>query len=145
MAFIPSFNGQMWGSFAKDNVNNGCLRRYWQKHYESVINQIDKIRDCEFSCENYYDLEIKNAVIYCDPPYKNTDKKTCFYNKEFDYEKFYSWCREMSKENKIFISECQMPDDFKVIWSKEYIRSLGRQVDKPDMKKRKSVKKLYTF
>lgn len=56
---------------------------------------------------NYSDVYIKtyDAVIYCDPPYKNKNK----YKQEFDFDEFYNWAR--FQEN-IFISEYEMPDDF---------------------------------
>lgn len=47
-----------------------------------------------------------NSLIYCDIPYKNTDK----YGKiDFDYERFYDWA-EKQKE-LIVISEYSMPED----------------------------------
>jgi DNA adenine methylase len=39
--------------------------------------------------------------------------------KGFDYEKFYDFVRELSKHNFVFVSEYNMPSDFKCIWSKE--------------------------
>ena len=55
-------------------------------------------------------------VIYCDPPYKDTTK---YSTKGFPYEEFYDWCRVMSKNNIVLISEYSMPNDFKCIWKKE--------------------------
>ena len=58
------------------------------------------------SCGSYDALEIEdNSVIYCDPPYINTDG----YLSDFNHKKFYSWCK---KQRNIFISEYTMPDDF---------------------------------
>ena len=60
--------------------------------------------------KDYRDVPIpKNAVIYCDIPYKNTGT----YNKEtFDYESFYSWCEEKTQQGyKVYISEYTMPED----------------------------------
>lgn len=59
---------------------------------------------------DYIDVPIpKNAVIYCDIPYKNTGT----YNKEdFDYERFYNWCEEKAQHGyKVYISEYAMPED----------------------------------
>lgn len=72
----------------------------------------------------------------CDPPYKGT--KTYGINKGFDYEKFYNWLREKSKTNPIFISEQNMPDDFKEIWHKEVKRTLNK-----DEQGKKATEKLY--
>lgn len=58
------------------------------------------------SCRSYDALEIEdNSVIYCDPPYINTDG----YLSDFNHKKFYSWCKQ---QRNIFISEYTMPDDF---------------------------------
>ena len=102
MMFVPSYNGKMWGSFAKDGS-----RLYQKEHYISVIEQLPKIKDCIFICNSYQNLKFENSLIYCDIPYKNSKKQ--YYDENFDYEEFYDWCREMSKYNKIYISETQMP------------------------------------
>ena len=71
----------------------------------------------EISQGSYQELKLPKAdecVIYCDIPYKGTEK----YNHDgakisFDYEAFYNWCREKAKQGyKIYISEYQMPSDF---------------------------------
>ena len=65
-----------------------------------------------YSFADYRQVNIKeNSVVYCDIPYKNTDK----YFNEFDHDKFYAWALE--NENPIFISEYGMPDSFHKIFS----------------------------
>lgn len=66
---------------------------------------------------DYKDMQFNdpNGIIYCDPPYKDTDgyKKRNSSN-EFDYEAFYSWCEHQTLP--VYISEYSMPDDrFKCI------------------------------
>ena len=53
----------------------------------------------------------EDSVIYCDPPYKDTNT----YLDEFDHEKFYSWLRSLKQQ--VFISEYQMPSDFYEVFS----------------------------
>lgn len=36
-----------------------------------------------------------------------------------DYEHFWNWVRELSKDNFVYISEQVAPDDFEIIWEKE--------------------------
>ncbi len=57
------------------------------------------------------------------------------------YEEFYNFVRSISDKCYVFISEFEMPSDFKCIWSKE------RQVlQNSDREKGKSVvEKLYTI
>ena len=133
MMFVPSYNGKMWGSFAKDGS-----RLYQKEHYISVIEQLPKIKDCIFTCNSYQNLKLENSLIYCDIPYKNSKKQ--YYDEIFDYEEFYDWCREMSKYNKIYISETQMPKDFQIVWEKPYKRTLANQT-----KGIETIEKLFTI
>ena len=52
-------------------------------------------------------------VVYCDPPYENTDK----YTVDFDNEGFWQWCR--TRNFPVYISEYRAPEDFISVWSKE--------------------------
>ena len=74
----------------------------------------------EISQGSYKDFKLPKAdecVIYCDIPYKGTQTYKHDGEKvEFDYEAFYNWVREKSKDGyKIYISEYQMPSVFKEI------------------------------
>jgi site-specific DNA-adenine methylase len=66
---------------------------------------------------SYEEVPIESdSVIYCDPPYKNTNT----YIDVFSHEKFYEWLRDCRKHNQqIFISEYQMPNDFFEVYYKE--------------------------
>lgn len=67
-----------------------------------------------WSAKDYQDVEIQeNSVIYCDIPYKDTNK---YVGKgtSFDYERFYEWC--LRQKQPLFISSYEMPEsDFKVV------------------------------
>ena len=52
-------------------------------------------------------------VVYCDPPYANTDK----YTVDFDNEGFWQWCR--TRNFPVYISEYRAPEDFISVWSKD--------------------------
>lgn len=74
----------------------------------------------EISQMSYKDFKLPKAdecVIYCDIPYKGTQTYNHDGEKlEFDYEAFYDWVRDKAKQGyKIYISEYQMPSDFKEI------------------------------
>lgn len=63
-----------------------------------------------------------DSVIYCDPPYINTNT----YLDDFNHEKFYQWLRKCREKNQqVFISEYTMPDDFEVVYQKEKMCCLG--------------------
>ena len=89
----------------------------------------------KFIHSSYGDLIIPpNSIIYCDIPYKDTAKYATWC---FNYEHFYDWCREKKKEwHTIFISEYNMPDDFKCVWQQEIVNNLNNK---------KAVEKLFTL
>ena len=56
------------------------------------------------------------GLIYIDPPYKGTKQ---YAKNQIDYDEFYDFCRKLSQNNIVLISEYEMPNDFKCIWEKE--------------------------
>jgi DNA adenine methylase len=63
-------------------------------------------------------------LIYCDPPYNNTQQ----YKDKFKSEPFWQWCRDKVKEgHTVFISEYSAPQDFKCIWEKKIINNLNNK------------------
>ena len=72
-----------------------------------------------FFCRDYKDylnFNIENALFYLDPPYKGTKQ----YSKQnINYDEFYDFCKQLSKNNIVIISEYNMSDDFECIWQKE--------------------------
>ena len=64
--------------------------------------------------KSYDEVNIpKEAVVYCDPPYKWTATYAEWW---FNHDKFWEYIRNLSKTNKIFISEYSAPEDFRVIY-----------------------------
>lgn len=73
----------------------------------------------------------------CDIPYKGTTK----YKDDFNYEAFYDWCRDMkAKGNVVFVSEYEMPEDFKCVWQGEINSSLTKETGA-----KKGLEKLFTL
>ena len=72
------------------------------------LERLESLERLERLCKSYEEIEIKpNSIIYCDIPYKGTDK---YNNIDFDYERFYSWCKKQTE--LCFISSYEMPEDF---------------------------------
>lgn len=73
-----------------------------------------------WSATDYQDVPIpENSVIYCDIPYKGTNRYAGK-GADFDYDRFYEWA--LRQTQPIFISSYDMPkEDFKVI--AEYSRT----------------------
>ena len=119
VGFGCSFCGKWFGGYASNRVGrNYCLEA--KKHTMKLWNGI---KNSYFYCLDYKDVPIpESAIIYCDPPYKDTTGYTT--SKDFNYEEFWEYMRKLSKTHKVFISEEQAPADFECIWSKEVKRVL---------------------
>ena len=81
-----------------------------------VVKIAKKLKLVKFSHGDYTQFSnLEGYVIYCDPPYINTETH---YASSFKSKDFYDWCRTMSKNNLVFVSEYNAQDDFIEIWSK---------------------------
>ena len=71
------------------------------------LQSLQRLQRLESLQSDYQAVSIpENAVIYCDPPYNQTN---CGKYDGFDSERFYAWAGE---QTNIFISEYSMPDNF---------------------------------
>lgn len=137
IGYCASYGGRYFdGGYGRDALGGRSI------YNERLINlklQAPNLKGIEFynrDYKEYLNLNIKNALIYCDPPYKNTKQ----YSKQnIDYEEFYNFCREMSKNNIVIISEYSMPEDFVCIWEKE--RKVLQKSDR--IKGDKAIEKLF--
>lgn len=79
------------------------------------LEQLERLEANKVVCKSYDQIEIpKGAVIYCDPPYQGTEE---YAEGGFNHAKFWEWCREKSKTNKVFVSEYKAPSDFESVLS----------------------------
>ena len=78
------------------------------------LQRLESLQKLQISRLSYDDIKIKsNSVIYCDPPYYNTDG---YDEEEFDHRRFWDWCEK--QEEPCFVSEYWMPEDrFEVVAS----------------------------
>ena len=133
---IEFFASYCKGGFPRGYANNTSTRNYYEEARENLRQQAPNLKGITFKCQNYWDLDpnICNAVIYCDPPYQNT--KFYGYTKDkMDYNKFWNWVRNISKNNFVFVSEQNAPEDFKTIWEQEAIRTVNKSNDFKAMEK----------
>jgi len=95
------------------------------EYYRSVMNMIPFIQDIKFTSLDYREVIIPNkSIVYCDPPYQlssklNNDYYYYYREKSFDHNAFWDYMRVISKNNFVFISELNAPDDFKCIFQTE--------------------------
>jgi DNA adenine methylase len=131
-----SYGGKWFGGYRADKTG---IRDYINEGYKSALKQHKEIQNIQFTCKNYSDVSCGTGnVIYCDIPYRGTTKYKGV--DHFDYEKFYAWCKEQSKYNKVFISEYNMPSYFRCVWKKEVKMTM-----KNDSNSDVTVEKLYTL
>lgn len=101
VGFACSFAGKFWGGYARDNKDGN----YALRGKNSVLKKMETLKDSQFTCKDFIDLDYENCLIYCDPPYKNT---TQYYKKilgDFPYDKFLEWIHIQSEKNIVLISE----------------------------------------
>lgn len=68
---------------------------------------------------SYKDVQIQeDSIIYCDIPYKNTEKYMC---EEFNYNEFYNWC--LLQTNLVIISEYNMPKEKFICIAEKEVKS----------------------
>lgn len=120
VGFCATFGADFFnGGFARGWKNDKVTPRDMPNEaIRNILKQQPNLSDIKFICKDFRKIkDITNHVIYCDPPYRNS---VGYRNLDkFPYEEFYEWCRYMSKNNIVLISEYNMPDDFECIWQKE--------------------------
>ena len=124
MEFLASFSN---GGFPRGYAKNTSTRNYFQEAYNNLKHQAPRLKDIVFKCQNYWELDknIKDAVIYLDPPYQNTQHYGYSNQDSMDYTKFWDWVREISINNYVYISEQTAPEDFEIIWEHSATRTNG--------------------
>lgn len=139
IGFMASYNGRWFeGGYSGHDVNG---RDYISEQIRNTLLQVSLLLDVYFRCGSYEKIELPPAsktTIYCDIPYKGVTQYTT--SRNFDHERFYDWCREKHAEGyRIFVSEYEMPDDFKCVWQKQVTNSMNQTITK------KPIEKLFTL
>lgn len=106
--YMASFGGKPWGGFG------GIDKRSGKGHYESSLRnferQIPVLKKTTFTSKDYAEIDYgKNNFICCDPPYCNT---TGYRGIKFDYDRFYEWFINISKDNYVILCEYSAPKGF---------------------------------
>lgn len=98
VGFMCSFSCRFYNSYiiAKqptDKQLNASLTKY-RGYFNNLFNQSQLLgfQNTLFVCKNYKELFIKNAVIYCDPPYENTE--SYFGSGKFKFEELELKCAQ---------------------------------------------------
>ena len=93
-----------------------CLQRLQSLERLERLQTLESLQGFQrltISQKDYRDVAIPaGAVVYCDPPYKDSAEYLC----EFDHDAFYEWLR--TRDFPVYVSEYTMPDDFVKVWGK---------------------------
>ncbi len=116
VSFALSYGGKEWGGYDTYYDKREQVGKTTNMAVRSTTKKINAIKHAHFSATDYKELDAHGCLIYCDPPYIETTG----YSKGLDYEEFWETMRIWSKDNIVYISEWQAPDDFEVIWEKPY-------------------------
>lgn len=137
VGWMGSYNGRFFdGGYSGHNVKG---RDYIGEQIRNTLLQIDSLRGVQFKSVDYRKLNIPSeSLVYCDIPYRGTKQYSTSVN--FEYDTFYEWCRAQSRAgNKIFVSEYNMPEDFKCVWQKQVTNAMH------PTKTYKPIEKLFTL
>lgn len=139
--FCATYNAKWFGGYAGIvHTKINTIRNYYDEAIRNIQKQMLNLMDVQFKCVDYtYYSDYKNCLIYCDPPYQNTTQYGI--NKGFNYDKFWNWVREMSKNNIVLVSEYNAPNDFKYIYEKTLTTTLDKNSRKKDTEKLFTYKK----
>lgn len=119
------------------NTDSGNVRNILQslERLERLerLEGLGRLQSLEITNLDYRDMQIEeDSIIYCDPPYLNTNS----YKIDFNHNEFYAWCRN---QKNCFISEYIMPLDFKVFSERCKICTFS------DKNIKVTTEKLFTF
>lgn len=126
--YFASFSN---GGFPKGYADLYSGRSHYNEGYRNLQAQAKDLKDIKFESLPYWDLpKMKNCLIYCDPPYYGVSQYGYAREGRFDHHHFWQWVRENSKENIVLVSELSAPEDFYVVWEKEYKYTTGTDNNK---------------
>lgn len=132
VGFLASCKGRFFdGGYSGTRTGkNGVTRNYYDESKRNLIKQSPNLADITFIHINTYsDIKVpKGSLVYCDPPYRDT--KQYGTSKGFSHDDFWQWVRDISKDNIVFVSELQAPDDFVSIWQQELKISMNNNTSK---------------
>lgn len=123
-----SFGGKFFGGFARGKKLNGEPRNYVDESARSIQKIAAAISGVytQFVHTSYADLDISGtpgAVVYCDPPYLNTQGYT---TGAFDTPAFWTKCAEWANNGAtVFVSEYVAPEGWESVWSQGHRQSLA--------------------
>lgn len=115
IGYFASYGGRYFdGGYGRDERGG---RNIYNERLTYARNQAPSLKGIVFQSRSFNEVSIPpNSFVYCDPPYIGTKQYT---KTKFDYDAYYGWLREVSKDSFVLCSEFNMPSNFAVVWEKE--------------------------
>lgn len=154
--FCCSFGGHWFGGYARQSKPSEIIKgMVFEEHrfrgmgtparagWNSLYDKIKLMGDVHFIGRDYKETPpLKNWVIYCDPPYADTEGYQGV--PPLDHNEFWQWAEHMARRNWVFVSEYNAPEGCRDALKIETICGLNRTVKKKDSAIRR-VEKLFTI
>ncbi len=121
-AFTYSYNGKYFAGYVGNKTRNypAERKRYYNRLHDNPVFASTRIKQGPYTI--YNPSKVHGSVIYCDPPYEDTEA----YRNAFNSGKFWDWAREMTEAaNYVFVSEYKAPEDFVCIVQKTKRQSVA--------------------
>ena len=123
VGFMASWNGRFFdGGYSSHNAGG---RDYIAENIRNTMRQIDDLKGVEWQSCSFENITMpQGSLVYYDPPYRGTSSYATA--KGFDHYRFYDWARQMKRDgHTVYISEYDMPGDFKIVWQKQITNSVN--------------------
>lgn len=116
VGFACSFAGKFWGGYARDSKGGGT-GNYALRGHNSILKKMQNLKNAQFTCKDFTELDYENCLIYCDPPYKNTTPYCKKILGKFPYDEFLKWVQKQSIKNIVLVSEYKhnVPDGAEIV------------------------------
>lgn len=112
-----SFGGQYFHGYGPKYGKTVSARDAAAKRANDIANSLIPVKFSKGDYKQYTGL--KRYIIYCDPPYVNTE---CRYGKssKFDNDEFWDWAREIAKDNIVFVSNYDSPKGTEIVYRSDH-------------------------
>lgn len=118
--FGLSFAGKWFGGLARYDGQGRQDSYDFSPNISSTIRKVEILKECndltimESDYLELVGLDPSGFVIYADPPYENRTKAHCF--DQFNTTLFWENMRKLSKNNRVYITCFEHPEDFEVLY-----------------------------
>ena len=133
--FACAYSGIFYAGY---RVKSG-ERNFFNTFRSSLLQMKPVLQNVKFTNKSYADFRPKGMTIYCDPPYLDNSFGTKHFD-DFNFKQFWQTMRKWSKDNLVFISEYQAPNDFRCIWKKKLKSGFNGNT-----KRKKRTEKLFIY